>query len=140
MNYVRYQHDYFGGEMLDAFAVRLYSPGKLLERVWDREYAGKWLDASVLTAANLGHAELREKLVALSRAVRDEQDSDGCVGTEGPLRRGRNQWGTWMPWYMITGWLDQYEQFVREIRYKMWVLPYLIVDVGHQAPGNAVLE
>ena len=44
-NYLHYLYDNYGQEMVDAFAARNYSPGKLLERMWDGEYAGKWLDA-----------------------------------------------------------------------------------------------
>jgi hypothetical protein len=52
VNYLQYQHEHYGEFMLESFATRHYSPGKLLERIWDGEYAGKWLDAATRTAVS----------------------------------------------------------------------------------------
>ena len=46
IDYLKYLLEHSGEFMLSAFSHRSYSPGKLLERVWDGEYAGKWLDAA----------------------------------------------------------------------------------------------
>jgi hypothetical protein len=35
VKYLLFQHEVFGQEMIYAFASRHYSPGKLLERMWD---------------------------------------------------------------------------------------------------------
>lgn len=48
IGYVRYLHDHYGAEMREAYSARHHAPGKLLELAWDREYAGKWLDAARL--------------------------------------------------------------------------------------------
>ena len=37
--YLKHLYDHSGEFMLEAFASRHYSPGKLLERIWDGEYA-----------------------------------------------------------------------------------------------------
>jgi hypothetical protein len=47
--------------MLEAYASRHYKPGKLLERMWDGEYAGKWLDAATRAAVNTNNKELLKK-------------------------------------------------------------------------------
>jgi hypothetical protein len=61
INYLNFLHDVFGKEMLEAYASRHYKPGKLLERMWDGEYAGKWLDAATRAAVNTNNKELLKK-------------------------------------------------------------------------------
>ena len=81
INYLRYQHDYYGQEMLEAFAMRHYSPGKLLERVWDGEYAGKWLDGYM--------------------GIKLPMDRE--------LNHWEKAWDIWNQWYALTGLLTHYE-------------------------------
>ena len=40
ISYLKYLHDHSVEFMLGAFVSRHYTPGKLLERIWDGEYAG----------------------------------------------------------------------------------------------------
>ena len=58
INYLKYLYEHYGEEMIDAYAARNYSPGKLLERMWDGEYAGKWLDAAIRSGVNTNDNEL----------------------------------------------------------------------------------
>ena len=73
VNYLKYQHAHFGEEMLKAFAARNYSPGKLLERMWDGEYAGKWLDAATRTAVNTDDRQLLSMVDQFAEALRQYQ-------------------------------------------------------------------
>ena len=66
INYLRYQHEYYGDFMLESFATRHYRPGRLLERVWDGEYAGKWLDAATRTAVNTGDETMPSHCASIS--------------------------------------------------------------------------
>jgi DUF1680 family protein len=113
INYVRYQHDYYGEEMLEAFATRHYSPGKLLERVWDGEYAGKWLDAATRTAVNTGDDAQLVMVDAFAASLRQHQQPDGYMGIELPTDRELNHWekawDIWNQWYALTGLLTHYE-------------------------------
>ena len=77
INYLRYQHDHYGEFMLEAFASRHYSPGELLERVWDGEYAGKWLDAATRTAVNTGDDTQLAMVDAFAASLCGHQQPDG---------------------------------------------------------------
>ncbi len=113
INYVRYQHDYYGEEMLEAFATRHYSPGKLLERVWDGEYAGKWLDAATRTAVNTGDDAQLTMVDAFAASLRRHQQPDGYMGVELPTDRVLNDWeqdwDLWCQWNSLIGLLTHYE-------------------------------
>jgi hypothetical protein len=54
IKYLQYQYEHYGSFMLEAFATRHYAPGKLLERMWDGDCAGKWLDAATRADVNTG--------------------------------------------------------------------------------------
>jgi len=113
INYVRYQHDYYGEEMLEAFATRHYSPGKLLERVWDGEYAGKWLDAATRTAVNTGDDAQLLMVDAFAASLRQHQQPDGYMGVKLPTDRVLNDWeedwDLWCQWNSLIGLLTHYE-------------------------------
>ena len=49
INYVRYRHDYYGEDVLDAFATRHYSLGKLLERI---SYGENGVEKEILFSVN----------------------------------------------------------------------------------------
>ena len=99
--------------MLDAFASRHYSPGKLLERIWDGEYAGKWLDAATQAALNVGDQDLIAKVDEFARKLRGYQQSDGFVGEPLPSNRDLNDWelgwNVWVQWTCLIGLLTHYE-------------------------------
>jgi len=113
INYLRYQHDYYGQEMLEAFATRHYSPGKLLERVWDGEYAGKWLDAATRTAVNTGNDAQLAMVDDFAASLCQHQQPDGYMGIKLPTDRELNHWekawDIWNQWYALTGLLTHYE-------------------------------
>lgn len=113
INYLRYQHDYYGEEMLEAFATRHYSPGKLLERVWDGEYAGKWLDAATRTAVNTGDDAQLAMVDAFAASLRQYQQPDGYMGIKLPTDRVLNDWeqdwDLWCQWNAMIGLLTHYE-------------------------------
>ncbi|MHC4912251.1 MAG: beta-L-arabinofuranosidase domain-containing protein [Planctomycetota bacterium] len=113
INYLRYQHDYYGQDMLEAFVTRHYSPGKLLERVWDGEYAGKWLDASTRTAANTGDEAQLAMVDAFAASLRRHQQPSGYMGIELPTNRELNEWEVdwdlWCQWNALIGLLTHYE-------------------------------
>jgi len=113
VKYVIYQHDYYGREMLRAYSVRHYSPGKLLELVWDREYGGKWLDSATRTAVNTGNKELLAMVDNFADSLRQLQQPDGYMGIELPNDRVLNgwekDWDIWNQFYAILGLLTHYE-------------------------------
>jgi len=113
VNYVRYQHDHFGEFMLESFATRHYSPGKLLERVWDGEYAGKWLDAATRTAVNTGDDAQLAMVDAFAASLRQHQQPDGYMGVKLPTDRVLNDWeqdwDLWCQWNAMIGFLTHYE-------------------------------
>lgn len=113
VNYVRYQHDHYGEFMLESFATRHYAPGKLLERVWDGEYAGKWLDAATRIAVNTNNEEHLEAVDAFAAALRQHQQPDGYMGIKLPTDRELNEWeqawDVWVQWNSMIGFLTHYE-------------------------------
>lgn len=113
INYVRYQYDHYGEFMLEAFATRHYSPGKLLERVWDGEYAGKWLDAATRTAVNTGDEAQLRMVDAFAASLRQHQQPDGYMGVKLPTDRELNEWekdwDLWCQFYALIGFLTHYE-------------------------------
>ncbi|MHC4325376.1 MAG: beta-L-arabinofuranosidase domain-containing protein [Planctomycetota bacterium] len=113
INYVRYQHDHYGQEMLEAFAARHYSPGKLLERMWDGEYAGKWLDAATRTAVNTGNDTQLAMVDAFAASLCQYQQPDGYMGVKLPTNRNLNDWeqdwDLWCQWTSMIGLMTHYE-------------------------------
>ena len=113
INYLRYQHEHYGEFMLEAFASRHYSPGKLLERVWDGEYAGKWLDAATRTAVNTGDETQLAMVDAFAKSLCRHQQPDGYMGIELPTDRALNDWEVdwdlWCQWNSLHGLLTHYE-------------------------------
>jgi DUF1680 family protein len=113
INYLRYQHDYYGEAMVEAFATRHYSPGKLLERVWDGEYAGKWLDAASRTAVNSGDEEQLVMVDAFAASLCKHQQPSGYMGIELPTNRALDEWeadwNLWCQWNSLNSLLTHYE-------------------------------
>ena len=113
INYVRYQYDNYGEFMLESFATRHYSPGKLLERVWDGEYAGKWLDAATRTAVNTGDDAQLAMVDTFAASLRQHQQPDGYMGIKLPTDRVLNEWeidwDLWCQWNAMIGLLTHYE-------------------------------
>ena len=115
IDYVRYLHERYGEEMLEAYTVRHYAPGKLLELVWDREYAGKWLDAAVRIAVNTGDEDQLAMAGDFAASLRGCQQPDGYVGIKLPADRDLDDWekgwDLWNQWYALTGLLTHYEYY-----------------------------
>jgi hypothetical protein len=113
VNYLRYQLEYYGEEMLEAFASRHYSPGKLLERMWDGEYAGKWLDAATRSAINIGDENMLAMVDAFGASLVQYQQPDGFLGIPIPTDRELNEWeedwDLWCQWTSMIGLLTHYE-------------------------------
>ena len=113
INYVRYQHDHYGEFMVESFATRHYSPGKQLERVWDGEYAGKWLDAATRTAVNTGDDAQLAMVDAFVASLRWHQQPDGYMGIKLPTDRDldlwEQDWDLWCQWNALIGLLTHYE-------------------------------
>jgi DUF1680 family protein len=113
INYLLYQYEYYGEEMLEAFAARNYYPGKLLERMWDGEYAGKWLDAATRTAVNSGDDDLFKMVDDFAASLIKYQQPDGFLGIPLPKDRELNEWeqdwDLWCQWTSMIGLLTHYE-------------------------------
>lgn len=113
IDYLRYQYDHYGDFMLQAFASRHYSPGKLLERMWDGEYAGKWLDAAVRVAVNTRDNTLLELVDKFASSLKTYQKPNGYMGIELPTNRKLNDWekdwDLWNQWNSMIGFLTHYE-------------------------------
>ena len=113
IRYVQYQHDQYGSFMLEAFASRHYTPGKLLERMWDGEYAGKWLDAATRTAVNTGSDTLLAMVDDFAASLLKYQQEDGYLGIKLPTDRKLNdwekEWDNWNLWNALNGLLTHYE-------------------------------
>lgn len=113
IRYVQFQHDHYGEEMLAAFASRNYSPGKLLERMWDGEYAGKWLDAATRIAVNTGNDTLLAMVDHFVALLLRHQQEDGYLGIKLPTDRELNdwevEWDNWNLWNSLNGLLTHYE-------------------------------
>ena len=89
INYVRYLHDgkLDGKDMLEAYDARHYAPGKLLELIWDREYAGKWLDAATRTSVSTGNDAQLAMVDSFAASLRQRQQADGYMGIKLPTDR-----------------------------------------------------
>jgi len=113
VNYLGYQHDHYDSFMLDAFASRHYAPGKLLERMWDGEYAGKWLDAATRTAVNTKDEKMLSMVDEFAASLLQYQQKDGYLGIKLPMDRQLNawekEWDNWNLWNALNGLLTHYE-------------------------------
>ena len=113
VNYLRHLHDHDGEAMIRAFDERHYAPGKFLELIWDREYAGKWLDAATRTAASTGNDAQLAMVDAFAAAVRQRQHPDGYLGVKLPtdreLDKWEQDWDLWNQWNALMGFLTHYE-------------------------------
>lgn len=113
VNYLKYQYDHYDSFMLESFASRHYAPGKLLERMWDGEYAGKWLDAATRMAVNMGDTSLLASADAFAKALAQYQQPDGYMGIKLPEDRMLNDWeqdwDLWNLWNAMIGFLTHYE-------------------------------
>ena len=113
INYLKHMHDHFGEFMLGAFASRHYAPGKLLERIWDGEYAGKWLDAATHAALNSHDQDFVAMVDEFAAKLRSYQQEDGFMGEPLPSDRDLNDWELgWNVWVQCTsmiGLLTHYE-------------------------------
>jgi DUF1680 family protein len=113
INYLHYQHDHYGEFMLESFATRHYSPGSQLERIWDGEYAGKWLDAATRTAVNSGNDAQLAMVDAFAASLRKYQQPDGYMGIKLPTDRALGEWeqawDVWVQWNSMIGFLTHYE-------------------------------
>jgi DUF1680 family protein len=111
--YLKFQHEVYGEFMVQSFASRHYSPGKLLERMWDGEYAGKWLDAATRSAVNTGDEDLLNLVDEFAASLRNYQKSDGYMGIHLPVNRELNawekEWDNWNQWNCMIGFLTHYE-------------------------------
>jgi len=99
--------------MLEAFTSRHYSPGKLLERMWDGEYAGKWLDAATRTAVSTGDEAQLDLVDSFVDSLLKHQQNDGYLGIKLPTDRDLNswekEWDNWNLWNALNGLLTHFE-------------------------------
>jgi DUF1680 family protein len=113
INYLRYLHDHDGKAMLEAYDVRHYAPKKFLELIWDREYAGKWLDAATRTAVSTGNDAQLTMVDAFAASLRRRQQPDGYMGiklpTDRDLDKWEQDWDLWNQWNAMNGLLTHYE-------------------------------
>jgi DUF1680 family protein len=151
VNYLRHLHDHDGEAMIRAFDERHYAPGKFLELIWDREYAGKWLDAATRTAASTGNDAQLAMVDAFAAAVRQRQHPDGYLGVKLPtdreLDKWEQDWDLWNQWNALMGFLTHYE--LRGDRHSLetasrigaWILKtYSPVESGEARFFNAAEE
>ena len=92
IKYLKYLYQHYRQEMIDAYKARNYSPGKLLERMWDGEYAGKWLDAAIRSGVNTGDNELLGMVDSMIQSLLKHQQTDGYMGIKPPTDRELTIW------------------------------------------------
>jgi DUF1680 family protein len=113
IDYLRYVHDRYGEEMIEAYDVRHYAPNKFLELVWDREYGGKWLDAATRAAVHSGDDTLLAMVDDFVASLRQRQRPDGYMGVPLPTDRDldswEQNWDLWNQWNALNGLLTHYE-------------------------------
>ncbi len=113
IDYLNFQHDHYGHFMLDAFSSRHFAPGKLLERIWDGEYAGKWIDAATRTAVNTGDEAQLDLVDSFVDSLLKYQQKDGYLGTKLPTDRNltswEKEWDNWNLWNALNGLLTHFE-------------------------------
>ena len=80
------------------------------ELPWAGEYAGKWLDAASLSAADSHGEQLGMYARTFAEALIATQEIDGYLGIEVPSKRGEaSEWDTWNIKYAMTGLLTHYK-------------------------------
>ena len=113
IDYLKYLLEHSGEFMLSAFSHRSYSPGKLLERVWDGEYAGKWLDAATRGAIHNNDSDFITAIDEFASRLREFQQPDGFMGQPMPTDRDIDKWeigwNIWTQWTSMIGLLTHYE-------------------------------
>src|SRR6185503_5813022 len=83
---------------------------KKAELAWAGEYAGKWLDAAVLSASAAGDEQLGQAAARFASELIATQESGGYLGIELPARRGQgSDWDVWNVKYAMTGLLTYFE-------------------------------
>jgi uncharacterized protein len=83
---------------------------KKAELAWAGEYAGKWLDAAVLSASAAGDEQLGQAAARFASELIAAQESGGYLGIEQPSRRGQgSDWDVWNVKYAMTGLLTCFE-------------------------------
>ena len=81
---------------------------------WAGEYAGKWLDAAVVTANSRHDEGLGECAGAFAASLIATQEPDGYLGIEAPAHRAQAEWDLWNVKYSMTGLLTHYEVYQAE--------------------------
>jgi len=81
-----------------------------MESKWAGEYAGKWLDAASLVAANSQDETLINRTQQFAEEIMATQEADGYLGIEKTRERGIG-WDVWNLWNALIGLLTQYEVF-----------------------------
>jgi DUF1680 family protein len=113
INYLRYLHDHDGEAMLEAYDARHYTPGKFLELIWDREYAGKWLDAATRTSVSTSSDTQLAMVDDFKTSLLLRQQPDGYMGVKLPtdreLDKWEQYWDLWNQWNALNGLLTHYE-------------------------------
>ena len=113
IDYLDFLHEHYGHFMLEAFASRHFEPGKLLERMWDGEYAGKWLDAATRTAVNTGDEAQLNLVDSFVDSLLIYQQKDGYLGIKLPTDRElgawEKEWDNWNLWNAMNGLLTHFE-------------------------------
>jgi len=83
---------------------------KKAELAWAGEYAGKWLDAAVLSASDAGDEQLGQAAARFASELIAAQESGGYLGIELPARRGQgSDWDVWNVKYAMAGLLTCFE-------------------------------
>ena len=83
---------------------------KKAELAWAGEYAGKWLDAAVLSASAAGDEQLGQAAARFASELIATQESGGYLGIELSSRRGQgSDWDVWNVKYAMTGLLTYFE-------------------------------
>lgn len=110
-SYLLHIYAKYGESMLEPFRHRgqWQKVGFSHTLGWDGEYAFKWLDAAVKTAASTGHDLLTKQVNSFAESLRSLQEADGYMGIENADQKGKAEWDIWNQWYALTGWLTHYE-------------------------------
>ena len=83
---------------------------KKAELAWAGEYAGKWLDAAVLSVSDADDAQLSQAAARFASELITAQEAGGYLGIELPARRGQgSDWDVWNVKYAMAGLLTSFE-------------------------------
>jgi DUF1680 family protein len=86
---------------------------RTMESRWAGEYAGKWLDAASLVAANFMDATLIDNANQFAREIIATQEGDGYIGIDKIKERGCG-WDLWNLWNTLIGLQTHYEVYGEE--------------------------